>query len=530
MVVTKMDIGSLKIETESQGNSEDNGFIEAVLVDPQQAIIKTERDLNFLAALCFAEHMKFLFPDMFIAMWELLKSKIHLFRDFSQLALGIPRGFAKTTLIKLWIVYCVLFTKKSFILVISYNEEHAQSIIKDVCTMLGSANIVQLFGDYTVNGGLNQAGLKTFRFRGRPIILKAVGAKGGIRGLNHEHYRPDLMIFEDYQRKDESENEELSKKLYEDMIGTAMKANSPFGCMYIYVGNMYATPGAILKKLKENPDWISLIVGAITANGESLWEELQPIEMLLNEYEKDLRAGVPQVFLAEKLNDETAGIKAGFDITRFPECPFDSDELPQGRAVVIDPSLDNPTSDYNGVGLIGLYDGTPVVENIILGKFNPMELIKTSIILAFQNGCRLICVENIAYQASLLFWFGKVCYDNGIEGFHFMPLNVGGGSKNAKIISMLRDWQGIGKLGEKVQDQTPKPQMYYKKKVRAMVINEVIKFNPIKKNNQDTCLDVGTFAKKVVEQHGDLMYMPYEAEMQGIPQAAPRTIEENCLF
>lgn len=514
----------------SQATLEDSFTLQPIAVDPQQAIQRAEVDINFLAALCFADHMQYLFPDMFIAMWELLKEKIHLTRDFSKIALGIPRGFAKTTFIKLFIVYCILFTKKSFVLVISYNEDHAQSIIKDVCSMLGNENIVNLFGDFSLNQEINQAGLKVFKFRGRKVILKATGAKGGIRGLNHESHRPDLMIFEDYQRKDDSENEELSKKLYEDMLGTAMKANSPFGCLYLFIANMYPTPGSILKKLKENKDWVKLIVGAIRSDGTSLWEELHPIEQLLREYEEDLNAGVPQVFLAEKLNDETAGIKSGIDITRLPECPFEDDELPQGRAVVIDPAGDNPGADYNGVGLIGLYDGTPVVEDIILGKFNPFELIKTSIILAFNNGCRLICVENIAYQASLLFWFNKVCLDNGIEGFHFMPLNVGGGSKNAKIIAFLRDWQGIGKLGKMQENDKIQPQVYVKKKVRNKMINEVIKFNPIKKNNQDTCLDIGTFAKKVVEQHGDLMYMPYEENMQGMPGAAPRSIEENCLF
>lgn len=512
MAATPETIDSLKTRTDN----EEFGGLDPVLVDQQQAILRGEQDINMLGAICFADQMKFLFPAMFTVMWELLKSKIHLFRDFSQIALGIPRGFAKTTFIKLWIVYCVLYTKKRFVLVVSYNEEHAQSIIKDVCMMLSHPNVISLFGDYRLNSDLNQAGLKTFSFRGRKVILKAVGAKGGIRGLNHEHQRPDLIIFEDYQSKKESENEEISKMLYEEMIGTVMKANSPFGCLYIYVGNMYPTPGSILKKLKESKDWISLIVGAILEDGTSLWEELQPIAQLLEEYEKDVRADMAHVFLAEKLNDETAGIKSGIDITKLPQCPYDDDELPQGRAVVIDPSLDNPTSDYNGIGLIGLFDEIPVLEKALLGKFNPLDLIKKSLIMAFEANCRLICVENIAYQTSLLFWFSKVCEDNGITGFHFMPLNVGGGSKNAKIIASLRDWIGGN--------------IFVKKEVRPLIINETIKFNPLKKNNGDTCLDLATFAKKVVEQHGPLMLMEYEIEARTNSEAAPKEIEENCPF
>lgn len=518
MDTTTQGIDSLRNEETGTGNSED---LEPVLVDPQQSINKAEESIDFLASLCIPEVMQFLYPAMFKLMWDLLKSKVHLFRDFSKIALGIPRGFAKTTFIKLFIVYIVLFTKKKFVLIISYNEDHAISIIKDVCIMLSHPNIVALFGDWETNRDLNQAALKTFKFRGRKIILKAVGAKGGIRGLNHEHMRPDIMIFEDYQSKTESESEEVSKKLYEDMIGTAMKANSPFGCMYIYVGNMYATPGAILKKLKNSPDWISLVVGAIIEDEEgnvsSLWEDLQPIAQLLAEYEADLRADMAHVFLAEKLNDENAGIKAGIDITKLPHNRFDGDEdLPDGRAIVIDPALDNAASDYNGIGLIGTYDEIPVLEKALLGKFNPLDLIKKALIMGFDNNTRLICVENVAYQASLLFWFNRVCLDNNIEGFHFMPLNIGGGSKNAKIKASMLDWL--------------KGDVLVSKEVRPLIMNEVIRWNPMKKNNQDTCLDLLTFAKKVIEQHGPLMLMPYAVNEFVNPASAPREIEENCAF
>lgn len=498
-----------------------SSFLQPTVVNPQEALKTAEKDLNFLAMLCLMDLMQFKFPPLFMVMWELMKSKVHLVRDFSKLALGIPRGFAKTTFVKLWIVYCILFTRKSFVCVISYGEDHAISIIADVCKMLSSPNIIALFGDWEKNRQVNQAATKVFMFRGREIILKAVGAKGGIRGLNYGHKRPDVIIFEDYQKKAESQNEEISTDLYKDMIGTAMKAKSPFGCLYLFVANMYPTPGSILKKLKANSDWISLILGGIvvnkeTGNPESLWEDLHPLKQLLEEYESDLKANCPEVFLAEVLNDETAGIKAGIDITKIPRCHFSIEELPQGRAVVIDPSLDNPTSDYNGIGLVGLYDGIPVLEKVRLDRFTPLDLIKNSLIMAAQNNCTLICVENVAYQASLLFWFSKVCQDNGIEGFQFHPLNVQGRSKNAKIMDSLKE---LSKGEVQVSDE-----------VRPLLVNEIIKFQPLKKNNQDTCLDLLTFCKKVVEQYRDLMYMPYEAEVQAIALAAPREEHENCTF
>jgi len=493
-----------------------NELPQLVDVNPAEARELGEKDLNFLSALCLADVMVYLFPPMFVAIWAFLKENVHKVRAFPKLAIGIPRGFAKTTLMKIWIVYCVLFTTKKCIIIVSYIEDHAQNIIKDACSMLSHPNIKALFGDWSVNLERDRVDCKIFSFRGRKIALGAIGAKGTIRGLNIEHARPDVMIFEDYQDKKESESELISEAAYVKMLGDFMKASSPFGCLYIFVANMYPTVGSILKKLKNNPDWTSFIVGAILEDGTSLWEELHPIEQLLEEYLSDLRAGHAEIFLAEKLNDENAGLKSGIDITKIPQFPHDEDELPQGRAIVIDPSLDNPTSDYNGIGLVGLFDGKPTLETVILKRFTPLELIKEAIILGLQTSTRLICVESIAYQASLLFWFNKIAEDNGISGFHFMPLKVGGGSKNSKIQDGLKELM--------------KREIYVKNKVKPLLVNEIIKFDPLKKNNQDTVLDLLTFAKKVIEQYGELMLMPYEPEVLIATQAKVLTEEENCPF
>lgn len=492
-----------------------------VQVDPAQAFNCARDDLNFLAALCLQDDFLFNFPEMFLAIWAFLKSKIHLRRDFSQLALGIPRGFAKTTLIKIWCVFCVLFTERKFICVISHTEDHAENIIKDVCIMLSSNNIKAIFGVWNTNLERDRAECKVFIFRGRRIILAGLGANGSIRGLNVGNARPDVMIFEDFQRKIDSENEDLSKKLYADMYGTFMKAKSPFGCLFIFVANMYPTPGSILKKLKINKDWLSFIVGGIiqdkvTGEAKSLWEDLQPLTQLLKEYQGDLNAGCPEVFLSEVLNDETAGLKAGIDITKLPQYPYDEDELPTGRGIIIDPALDNPTSDYNGIGLVGLYDGVPCLEEVQLGRYTPFDLIKKALILGLNNNTRLITVENANIQKTYLFWFDKVCQDNGIMGFTFLPLSIGGGTKNAKIASALKKWQ--------------KKELHVKPKVRPVLLNEVIKWNPLKKNNSDTCLDLLVMSDKLQEEHEAHMIMPYENPLQRI--GAPKVLltEENCNF
>src|ERR1700753_4003264 len=84
-----------------------------------------KNDLDFLSGLAMPLVTVFLWPPVFKAVWEWLTAYAQKTRDFSQLVLGLPRGFGKTTLIKLFILYCILFTKKKFILVINAREDLA---------------------------------------------------------------------------------------------------------------------------------------------------------------------------------------------------------------------------------------------------------------------------------------------------------------------------------------------------------------------------------------------------------------------
>lgn len=466
-----------------------------------EPIEHARQDLNFLAGLAMPEVFVFLFPKLFVALYKFIREFLAKSRDFSKLAIGIPRGFAKTTFVKIVMLYIILFTQRKFILVISHVQAHGVNIVKDVIDMLSHPNIRNLFGDWATNVIRDRQEIKEFHFRGRRITLAAVGSEGNIRGLNVGHARPDVMIFEDFQPKEASENLELSEKLYQHMLGTIMKAKNPAGCLFIFVANMYPTPGSILKKLKNNKDWISFIVGGILADGTSLWEELQPIEQLVDEYQADENAGHPEIFNAEVLNDENAGMKVKIDLNKIPVSPYsDESEEPQGRIIIIDPAMDNPNSDYNGILQVGIYDGMGVAEKIILDRLSPMDLIKQALAMALESRTRVICVEIGAYQGSLLFWFNFVCSEEDIQGFTFVPITSGGVSKNGRIGASLKSIMAA--------------QMYINNEVRGHWVHELMSWNPLKRNNNDTALDLVAYIPKALEEHGALCELASETYLR----------------
>src|SRR4030067_95719 len=183
--------------------------------------------MDFLAALVMPLIFAFGFPSVFQNAWKWLVSPALKPRSFPKLALGLPRGFGKTTVIKLFIFYCIIFTNKKFILVISSTAGLAENILSDVIDMLVEPNVKSVFGDWRLGVTKDTQALKKFGFRGRNITLAGLGAGTSLRGLNIKNERPDVMIFEDIQTRECADSQTQSEALERWMVGTAMKAKSP---------------------------------------------------------------------------------------------------------------------------------------------------------------------------------------------------------------------------------------------------------------------------------------------------------------
>lgn len=450
-----------------------------------------KQDLNFLSALAMPTIFEFDWSRIFVAIWLWLIQEITPKRYFPNLALGLPRGFGKTTLVKLFILYCILFTDRRFILVLSATEKHAANILRDVISMLDEPNIVKVFGNWREGMIQDTQTLKVFGFRGRTIILAGIGAGGSVRGLNVDNARPDVMIFEDVQTREDADSEQVSTDLEDWMQGTAKKAKSPKGCMTLFIANMYPTPHSLLKKLKANKYWTKFICGGILDDGTSLWEDLQPVKQLLQEYLQDAEAGKAHIFAAEVLNDENASLNNLVDFSRLKEYPYQDDDIHQGNFIVIDPSNDKVNSDAITTTYFEIHDGKPVAMEIDEGRYSPGEAIMISIKMGMKWNCRLVVIEANGYQYSLKYWSEWTCKQLGIVGFYFLPIYSGKISKNSRILTMFKAYVA----GE----------LLVHPRCKAQVHMQILGFNPLKTLNVDGILDCLTYAQRVIEEFADFI-------------------------
>lgn len=475
-----------------------------------------KQDLNIFGSIAAPSLVTLSFPDFYCYLWLQLLNSLHAVRDFSKFAIGLPRGHGKTFFIKLLLVYTVLFTQKKYILVVAANATKAEAIIADVFKMLRDANIVKLFGSFDQTITKNTQDIKMFTFNGRDITIEAAGQGTAIRGSNRNNVRPDVILCDDVQTRDGAKSLGESREFHTWFTADLMKAKAGDGCTYIYIGNMYkdleieAGTGVytcMLRNLQRDPNWLSMIVGAILADGTALWEELQPLTQLLAEYASDELLGQGDVFCSEVLNDPKGIPATSFDPTKLKTFDYMPGLIHQGNFICIDPSTSKATPDQTVLGYYEMYDNVPVARELLVGKFTGPEQAHLAIDMALRNQCTLIVPEAVAYQHTLGEWIRWVADQRQIYGLTVQPANHRGQSKNSTI---LRFFQSCMKGEFQVTAQT-----------RALFVSQALAFDPKITNNIDDIIDCGAMAVNVGLTMRHLMHI------QHFPQGEQQQVLEH---
>lgn len=497
-----------------------SGIIDAG-VSREAALKGAQENLNFLAAICVPEIFKYLFPTIFLALWQWITANLQLEKGMQRLAIGLPRGFGKTIFLKLIVVYTILFTNRRFILVVCNTEQLAENFIADVIDVLDSANIRNLFGNWRLAVEKETLHLKKFHFRGRPIILAAIGAGSSPRGLNIKFVRPDFIIMDDMQSKEQAESAVEAVRTLSWMMGTLMKTNDPERCLYVFVGNMYPYPGSILKKIKNASSWLSFITAAILEDGQSIWPELKPVDILLAELESDTELGHPEIFYAEVMNDENAGAKHGIDVTLIQPAPeFLTDEQAMGGWVIIDPSVGKKKSDDVAIGAFLVHD-KPMFRKLLHGKFDPKEQVKNSLALALEFGIRVIFVESVAYQATLAYWIDHFAKELGLADLQILEIYPGNAGKNARIYNTLKTM---------AKENSDNAEILIDKSVRNVFVDQAVSWNPLKTDNRDDILDLATYTHQIMHEHAGNLMRIFDISFSGGQNTASHTEDLALAF
>ena len=405
----------------------------AISVDLSVAYERGKTDINFFAALCMPEVCASQLPAFYIAVWQILTSRSpDMMGKLLRFALGLPRGHAKTTFIKVIICWLVVYDKASFILIVCSNAELAENLLADIHDILCSPNMTAVYGDWLSGLATDSKETKKAAYHGRAVNLVARGWSAGIRGLNLQNQRPDVVFCDDVQTRANDESPSDSDKLLKELTGTIFKSISPKGNrLIIYVGNMYSEE-CILHKFKKSPSWISMITGAILENGQPLWPALFSLEELMESFYHDEELGLSHIWFAEVMNDPRSTALSLLP-RQLPDCDVLEINDPDGAFITIDPAGFRKASDDNVIAVHYKYNNKGYVMERTRGIMDPRTLIEEAFRLALKWGCTVIAVESVGYQQTLGFWLQFFQKQFNLNNIYIVELSPHGRTKESRI-------------------------------------------------------------------------------------------------
>lgn len=448
-------------------------------------------DINFFAALALPEICTSPLPYFYLACFQLIVNREEIdVGKILRFALGLPRGHAKTTFVKILLAYLIAYNKANFILIVCATEPNAENIVADLNSIMSSSNMEAIYGAWAANLYVDNTSDKRCIYNNRPVVLMAKGARTALRGVNVNNDRPDVIVCDDMQTRENDQSPTESKALMGWFVATLLKVIRPReNRLIIYIGNMYSDK-CILKQLQDSPSWISLITGAILSDGEPLWADIHSLQSLMESYLHDESLGEANSWFAEVMNDprNAATSLLTSDLPLYQDRGVPAD----GVFITIDPAGFRKDSDDNVVVVHEIVDNQGVIAKTDAGNYNPKEVIELAFSRAFEYGASVIAIETVSYQQTLKFWVEFFMHSMGISGISIVELKPHGRSKEQRIRLFIQELLA-GNYWHKTAEE------------RALFQWQAMAYKIGKKDNKDDILDAQSYGLDVRSEYWHLI-------------------------
>lgn len=484
-------------------------------------------DFNFFCYLALPSVVTSPFPPFYLAVFALLawdEQELGV-EELLRAAIGLPRGHAKTTFLKLLIAYFIVHMRIRFAVIVCANEGLAANLLADISRILRSKNMVDVYGG--VKSVVNRADQHEFWQGDQYVILYAVGWSGGVRGLNIDNKRPDFILLDDAQTQENALSEAESNKLLTTLVGTIFKAIDVRGFRRIvYLGNMYVG-NCVLEMLRKNKAWISMVTGAILQDGQPLMPSVHSLESLRASFAHDSDMGKADSWYAEVMNDPQATALKLLSVP-LPESDIlipinglgrSDDGIPiwDGAFIVIDPAGYKKTSDDNVIVVGKRLDDKIYAVDYECGIFDPKDVVAKTIAFALEYDVTLICVEDVGYQATLLFWMKEFLVAQELDYIALEVLKPAGRSKESRIrmsiAAILR-----------------RDTIIHSTQLRNAYLNQERDYKIGVKDNRDDLLDAVAYIEDVRTYHMEKVSLALKKSNEAFSSSRVRVFDNNTPF
>ena len=378
------------------------------------------------ALTCLPKSVPLTMPEVHFEIYDLLQDK-----EAKKLAIALPRGLAKSTIASfIYILWEILHKppdRDLFAVLIS--ESRSQSInyltrIKN--TLDHNKKIKRYFG----NLGSDTAE----RWREDDIILAngarvlALGTGQKVRGLIKDDTRSNIIVLDDFESEMNANTAEARAFNRKWITEAVIPSLSQQDGRIIAIGTIISED-CFLQWVKDAPDWKVIWKSIIDENGNSIWEEMYPMEKI-----EEIRQGFEHMgntsgFFQEYMNQPQSPDDAPFRPEYIHTYDGKIEEINgewyvnyngEKRLVYLFLGIDlasaiSAHSDYTVMTTIGIdADGYQFIVDMVRVKCNPAEHPKMIIDLFKKWHHRGVYIESQAYQESCRMTTRQMMLEEGI--------------------------------------------------------------------------------------------------------------------
>ena len=364
-------------------------------------------DIKDVLALCY-QHIgifcKTLLPEAFNTPWSVLHTQMLNAIDsgHQRICIAAPRGLGKTSLARALVEKSILFRDYEFIPYISNSETIATMQTENIKReLLSNREIRRIFGSVQINADdpeLDDSFSKQSWVAFGSSLVMPRGAGQQVRGLLYKNYRPQLIVIDDLEKKEELENPENRSKLkewfYSDLLKCVDRYSNKWRIIYIDTLKHY---DSLLQELLTDPEWYSLRLDLCDDNYVSQAPHLISTEELKREVESHRAKGMLDVFYMEYRNLPISKEDATFRQEYFKyyeERELDNRQLE--NVVIVDPAktanMHSADSAIVGIG-IDYTTNALYIRDIVSGKFFPDDLYEEMFAMRRRLNAHVIGIE-----------------------------------------------------------------------------------------------------------------------------------------
>lgn len=199
----------------------------------------------------------------------------------------LPRGFAKTTVGQLFTLWCLLYDKRKFAVIIGKSGETAQEIVLTIILELEeNERLRQDFGDQRTQWWSADGG---YRLKSTGNWLLGIGRKEPMRGRKKVQQRPDLVLADDIEDEELVRNPKRVKDLLKWWLQSVLPSMAHGGtavwlCTSLSqksASSLLMDPEWVYDDAEEPPQCRRFSYKALNDDGESTWPGQWSVERLL---------------------------------------------------------------------------------------------------------------------------------------------------------------------------------------------------------------------------------------------------------